>query len=895
MLKENDLDRLLFRSKFLKQKDYWIKKLYGPPGITEIFPDSRAKRSGGGERKQIDIPFPGELFDRVIRLSKGSDLSVYILLLSALKSLIYRYTSNRDITVVSPVNKLKISGETLNALVFIRTPAAGDRTFKELVLDVRQSILEAYENQDYPHEKLVEFLFPSSRDRDDRDDRDKQEQVLSGISCSLGNLHRDNDIGQIKTGFSFRFQKTGDRLEGHLLYETHRCEEDEALRFSNHFARFLSAALENVDTRISDIFYLTEGEKKQLLEAFNDNRGDFPRDRTVYHFAEAHAERRPDTAAVVSRDNHITYRHLKRRVDRLAAALRAAGLREDGLAVILADRSLLMVESILAVWKAGGAYIPLDTAYPPRRIREILGDSRARILISTPGIIGADLEASFDGTVIYPGTPRNIPAAAERDPGENFNMNGLSYVIYTSGSTGSPKGVMVEHTGMMNHIRAKIDELRLTHNSTVAQNASQTFDISVWQFFAALVPGGKTVVYPDDLVFDPDQFIAEIINQRVTVLEVVPSYLSVMMDFLGAAPGPLDSLEYLLVTGETVLPHLVRRWFEMYPRIPVVNAYGPTEASDDITHFVMNGAPAAHSIPIGRPILNLDIYIVDAFMNLCPVGVRGEICVSGVGVGRGYLNDAGKTHSAFAGDPFTRTRGVRLYRTGDVGRWLPDGTIEFFGRKDFQVKIRGFRIELGEIETQLSTYPTVKEAAVVVKGLSGGGPEEQWGGDKFIYAYLVSTGEGDPDITAIRKYLFERLPDYMVPDRLEVLDRMPLTPNGKVDRKVLSQLDAALPLKKDIVKPRDEAEHELAEIWADVLGVEKEKISVEANFFELGGHSLKATILAAKIHKKLNVKLSLVDVFRTPTIEGLASLVGVLDWAGKKKTTADREMEEVIL
>jgi amino acid adenylation domain-containing protein len=425
---------------------------------------------------------------------------------------------------------------------------------------------------------------------------------------------------------------------------------------------------------------------------------------------------------------------------------------------------------------------------------------------------------------------------------------------------------------MMNHMQAKIDDLQLTEKSIVAQNASHTFDISVWQFFSALITGGKTVIFPGALVLEPGKFVAHIVKHDVNILEVVPSYLSLLLDYLGNQDTLPLALQYLLVTGEELKPLLVRKWFERYPGIKMVNAYGPTEASDDITHYIMDkalGASERERIPIGKPLPNMNIYIVDDSMQLCPIGVKGEICVAGVGVGRGYIGDEAKTKKVFMEDPFVSPLTThhspltknRLYKTGDLCRWLPDGNIEFFGRKDYQVKIRGFRIELGEIENRLLTHDAVKEAVVLDK------EDEQ--GNKYLCAYVVLHPHPIAGPAELKEYLAERLPDYMVPAYFLQLETMPLTPNGKIDRKALPEPEGGGPAA-EYVPPRDRVEAKLVEIWAEVLGKEKGFIGIEDNFFRLGGHSLRAVALVSKIHQALNVKLTLAVLFKTPTVKDLA-------------------------
>ncbi|MFC0215904.1 amino acid adenylation domain-containing protein [Paenibacillus chartarius] len=571
-----------------------------------------------------------------------------------------------------------------------------------------------------------------------------------------------------------------------LLYDASVYEQSVVQRIAGHFGVVLEAVAGNPDTDLSGIDILTADERRQL-NGYNQAVFEFDKERSIHHLFEEQAALRPDEVAITCDGIRLTYDEVNRNANRIAHWLIGRGVGSEQLVAILMHRQPRMAECILAVWKAGAAYVPLDPAYPPERIKSIVADSGCVMVLTDSGILES---------LGSPATELACPAAnldelqaelygcSEHNPNVHIDLHQLSYVIYTSGSTGKPKGAMVEHIGMMNHLYAKINDLRITPDSVVVQNASHCFDISVWQFFAALAAGGTTAIYPNDLAADPDSLIDAVIEDEVTVLEVVPSYLSVMLEFLESDFREFPDLEVLVVTGEALKRNVVKRWFDLYPSIPVVNAYGPTECSDDITHHIMHEVPELDTIPVGKPVHNFHIYIVDKQMRLCPPGVKGEICVSGIGVGRGYLNDPSRTEAVFMNDPFSEQPNRRLYKTGDLGRWLPDGTIEFFGRKDHQVKIRGFRVELGEIENKLVEHPDVNEAIVL--------DLEDEIGAKYLCAYIVGRIGLDP--ASVKAHVTQLLPYYMVPAQIIQLAKMPVTPNGKVDRKALSKPGSVLEL-----------------------------------------------------------------------------------------------------
>jgi amino acid adenylation domain-containing protein len=781
--------RILAAGQNIKERDYWLEKLSGQL-VKTTFPYDYRKAE---EKRMVSLSFQltGPVYASLLRISNKSDVRLHIILVAGWLMLLHRYTGADDIIVGIPTYRQEVEGRLINTVLALRNTVTGEMTVKEMLLQVGQAVLKANENQNYPIETLIYKLnLPDSGG----------DFPLFDISILLEELHDKDYLAEIRQNLVVSFRQSGESFTGVMEYNANLYRESTIQRIVGHFCQLLENALMDVNVPVSRLEMLSEQERKQILTDFNGSTADFPRDKSIYRFVEDHARQTPDAPAL-GFDNEVdlrTYDRLNRNANRLARVLTTSGVRPqtDRTVGILMERGPAMVECILAIWKAGAAYIPLDTGYPLQRVLGILKDSETAVLFADPGALDPQvytkLKESYAGIMVdvNPTGPffdkREGEGSKEEPDSANLDldvpMDSLAYVIYTSGSTGKPKGAMVEHIGMMNHIQAKIDLLGITPGSVVAQNASQTFDISVWQFFVALTRGGKTVIYSEELIMDPVKFIHRLVEDRVTVLEAVPSYLSVLLDASaaqGADPLPMP-MEYLVVTGEEIKPHLVARWFEMYPGIPMINAYGPTEASDDITHHVMTGAPAVERIPIGKPVPNLNIYIVDPYGKLCPVGMAGEIWVSGVGVGRGYLKDEERTARAFMDDPFAPGPGIRLYKTGDLGRWLPDGSIEFLGRIDYQVKIRGFRIELGEIENCLARHSLVREAVVLDR--------EDAQGNKYLCAYITAARTlKAPEIETLKEYLNQVLPDYMVPAHFVVLEMFPLTNNGKIDRKALPE------------------------------------------------------------------------------------------------------------
>ena len=662
----------------------------------------------------------------------------------------------------------------------------------------------------------------------------------------------------------------GTRTTLEIQYDSARFDAAAVTRMLGHVEHLLSQFRDDLDRPLEAFEIVTPAERTLLLDVFNATAAPLDLRETVLDMWKARVAEAPEAIALACDERQWSFRSLDEWSDRLAHGMRRltpgnTPLGAGDLVAIAFKRSERLVAAILAVWKCGAAYVPIDPDYPSDRIRQVIDTASPRLILREPATLDEGLETALAGRSTF--VSIDDAAGAGRDAGgapldQRAAGPDLAYVIFTSGSTGKPKGAMVEHTGMLNHILAKVEDFCLDNRSIVVQNASHCFDISVWQCIAGMLAGGRTVVYTDTLVLDPQEFLDRVRSDRVTVLEVVPSYLAPLLDRFEDDPRPLPDLQVLLVTGETIKPALAARWFRLFPAIPMANAYGPTEASDDITHAIMRALPDTPSVPIGRPLRNFHIYITDSRMRLCPIGVPGELCVSGPGVGRGYLHDPARTAAVFGEDPFRDERGVRMYRTGDIGWFTDDGTLLLSGRKDYQVKVRGYRIELGDIEAALAALPAVRDAVVVDRR---DGP----GGATYLAAY-VSPADSSLTGPRILEALSERLPAYMVPATCTVLAELPLTPNGKIDRSALPAPDRGDQAPhQGQAAPRTEAERVLAGVWSEVLGIEAP--GIHDNFFAAGGDSILSMQMVSRA-SRAGLALTPREIFQHQTIAELAAV-----------------------
>jgi amino acid adenylation domain-containing protein/non-ribosomal peptide synthase protein (TIGR01720 family) len=858
-------------------ESYWLAQFPDGAPVLELPTDRRRPpvQTFNGTHFQVD--FDDALYGRLQALSVRLNSTMFMILLAAFNLLLSRLSRQEELVVGIPIagqtamGARALVGYCLNLLP-LRTRLSAGQTFAEYLNDVKRTLLDGYEHQHYPLNKLIQKLeMPRDPSRSPlvsvlfNVDQPSSPVSYHGLECAL--LTNPTETAQFDLDVNVTEQGGGLHLE--CQYSTDIFDAETIRRWMGHFRRLLESIADDPGQRLFELAMLSREERRWIVEEWNDTRREYPAHSTFQRLFEAQAARTPDAPAAVDRNSRLTYRELNERANRLAHHLRAAGVGPETKVGIFMERSVEMLVGILAVFKTGGAYIPLDTAYPKERLTFLIRDVPIQFLLIDERWRVALPDC--DARVVSPEAEREaIGRESAADLSSAARPDNLAYIIYTSGSTGQPKGAMVEQRGMVNHLYAKISDLRLDASAVVAQTASQCFDISVWQFLVALLVGGRVHVYEDALTHDPARLLQQASRDRVTVLETVPTLLRSMLEEISfggeARQVGLAALRWMIVTGEALPPELCRQWLDKYPGIPLLNAYGPTECSDDVTHHAIYSPPTeeASNIPIGRPVLNTRLYVLDGHLSPVPLGVSGELYVGGEGVGRGYLNRPALTAERFVPDPFSSEPGARLYRTGDLARHLPDGLVEFLGRVDHQVKLRGFRIELGEIEAALAEHDEVRDAVVLLR--------EDAPGDKRLVAYVVAQEGMTLEGGELRRGLRERLPEYMIPSLFMELEALPLTANGKVDRGELPEVGAAGEARRGgaRVEPRGEVEEALAAIWAEVLGVEE--VGAGDNFFELGGDSILSIQIIARA-RRAGLHLSPQQLFQHQTISELAAAV----------------------
>jgi amino acid adenylation domain-containing protein len=849
-----------------RQISYWRERLAGAPELLELPTDRPRPRVQTYRGATVPVELSSELLERLQALARSEGATLYMTLLGAFQVLLSKYSGSEDIVVGSPIagrtrrEVEDLIGFFINTLV-LRTDLSGDPSFREVLRRAREVTLGAYAHQEVPFERLVAELQP---------ERSLSHtplfQVILTLQTAGGGLDAlpglevspvQAERVSAKFDLSLELTPTSHGLRGGLTYPTDLFERGTVQRMLGHLEQVLEQVAADADVRLSELELLGQAERALVLEEWNRTAAEYPADRCIHELFEAQAARTPDAVAVRFEDESLTYAELNARANRLAHHLRGRGVGPEVRVGVLMERSLEMVVSLLAVLKAGGAYVPLDPGLPAERLAYVLDDSATPVLLTRKTPCGA--LPVLEGVEVV-----SLDCAAERlaaEPAENpaggAGADSLAYVIYTSGSTGRPKGVMNQHRGVVNRLVWMQAQFGIGADDVVLQKTPFGFDVSVWEFFWPLQQGATLVMARPDGHRDP-LYLQEVIEREgVTTVHFVPSMLQQFVEAVEA--GRCASLRNVVCSGEALPPALVDRFYERFAG-PVVltNLYGPTEAAVDVSCWTCPRDGAAGVVPIGRPVWNTQLYVLDAALRPLPVGVPGEMYIGGVQVARGYQGRAALTAERFVPDPFSVQPGARLYRTGDRARWRADGAIEYLGRLDHQVKVRGFRIELGEVEAALRQARGVTDCAVVVR--------EDETGDRRLVAYVV----GEAEAEALRDRLRRSLPEYMVPSAFVALDALPLTPNGKLDRKALPAPELAS-AEERYEAPADETEQALAEIWAEMLRVDR--VGRRDNFFELGGHSLSAAQMVSRVRQVLEVKVTVDELFTRPVLKDFAQRV----------------------
>ncbi|GGG86317.1 hypothetical protein GCM10011585_32780 [Edaphobacter dinghuensis] len=849
-----------------KQVTYWKKTLSDAPPLLELPTDRPRPPQQSFAGAQLTVRIDAELTKALKALSAKHGATLFMTLLTAWAAVLSRLSGQDDLVIGTPVaNRRHVQVENLigffvNTLA-LRIDLSGNPTVEQLLLRVRTATLEAQDHQDLPFEQVVEIINPPRRlDRAPIFQVMLVSQEEPGSLLSIPNLELQvDDLSAYTAKFDLELDisEEGDEVVGTLRYSTLLFDELTMKRHAAYLYTILGRMVADSGQVVGSIDLLSPEESHLLVVTQNETAVPYPKDSCIHQLIEEQARTTPEAIAVVIGDRFLSYAELNRQANCLAHYLIEQGVRPDDRVAVCIDRGLSLIVGLLAVLKAGGAYMPLDPGYPSDRLAYVLADAQPGVLLCDA--IGWEILGSGSGNeTVMVDVDNSRPVWSQLSP-TNPDVAGLTsrhlaYVIYTSGSTGTPKGVMVEHRSLSNHIHWQAQAFTFTAEDIFLQRTAISFDASVWEIWTPLAIGARLILLPSDLQRDPVGIATTIAKNHVTVAQFVPSLLEATL-----RSGTFQC-RYLFCGGEPLSAALVQE-AQRYTSEGVVNLYGPTETTIDATCWHFRNQTVPEVIPIGRPIANTRIYLMDSERQLVPLGAVGELYIGGAGVARGYLNRPDLTSERFLPDPFSAETGARIYRTGDLARYLSDGNLEFLGRNDHQVKIRGFRIELGEIEARLAEYPLVKQALVIAR--------EDVPGNKRLVAYYT----GDASVTAeqLRTHLAELLPEYMVPAAFAHLNALPLAPNGKLDRKALPAPEGDAYAAHAYEPPQGEAETVLAEIWKELLHVER--VGRNDNFFELGGHSLLAVRLQAHVQKRLNLELSLAHIFGSNTLSALAQII----------------------
>ncbi|MEA5574016.1 amino acid adenylation domain-containing protein [Calothrix sp. UHCC 0171] len=870
----------LSEEKIGTQLNYWKQQLQGCSKLLELPTDRPrpAVQTFRGDTQIFDLDI--QLKEKLVALSQESGTTLFMTLQAAFATLLYRYSGQSDILIGSPIANRDRSelepliGFFVNTVVF-RNCLENNPSFTELLTQVREMMLKAYEHQDVPFEQVVEALHlerslsysPLFQVMFAMENTAMGELQLPDVT--LTPFKQQNTTA--KFDLTLSIDETSNGLTADWEYNTDLFDGETITRMADNFQNLLNAITENPQQKLDEIPFLTADEKYQLLVEWNDTQTEYPQDKCIHQLFEEQVEKTPNAVAIVFENQQLTYQELNNRANQLAHHLQTLGVKPEVLVGICLNRSLEMMVGLLAILKAGGAYVPLDPTYPSERLDYMLTDSQLPILLTQNQLL-AKLPQHQAQTICLDQDWEKFADYPEDNPNSQVQPDNLAYIIYTSGSTGKPKGTMIIHSGMVNYLSwcTKAYNVAAGEGSTV--NSSIGFDATITSLFSPLLIGRKVVLLPEENEIEElKQALCS--GTKFSLVKITPAHLEMLSHLLANQEVNIQAQAFI-IGGEALSEKVTNFWQKKAPLTKLINEYGPTETVVGCCIYeVKKQSFPGGNIPIGRPIANTELYILDSQLQPVPIGVVGELYIGGAGVARGYLNRPELTQERFIDNPFNHIierlyitsqsvtspsiRSPKLYKTGDLARYLPDSNIEYLGRIDHQVKIRGFRIELGEIEALIVKHPTVASATVIVR--------EDETGNKNLVAYIVPEKSQTFQNKKLHQLLQEKLPHYMIPSAFVQLENLPLTPNGKVDRKALSAPEKSeIYISDDFLTPRNEVELQLTNIWEEILNVRP--IGIQDNFFNLGGHSLLVVRLMAQIQQHFGINLPLATILQNPTI-----------------------------
>jgi len=833
-----------------ESEKYWLDSLSDYNQVSTLSQEAAAQKLSQVKAKAIDIIFPDELSSKIIKICNKSEYGAYMILLSGISYIICLYTGQEEILFGIP----NLSGSAVMngyaPVLPLKIKIRKDMVFKELLEKIRKLIIEIKSHSYISFAKLIEYI----------DMQMEEEKNLFKIIAGMDNLNHSTEVCGCQYEMMFDFNMRDDTISGKIQYNPELFSEKMVIQVSKHLLNFLTIAASQPDIELSKIDVYATEEKYNILHIFNKKSKNYPSKKTIHQCFQEQVEKTPDNTAIVSGDNKLTYRELNEKSNQIANYLLQGTIQKGTIVSILMDRSIDMIVSILGILKAGGVYLPIDPDYPAERIKYMIDDSKSYILLTSENHLRkvkdiSDLKVICFDNEIYD-KYKNISINT------NVNSTDLAYIIYTSGTTGNPKGVMIEHKNVVNLILNEDIQFNFNRDDVWTMFHSYCFDFSVWEIFGALLTGAELVVVPKEISRSPKEFLRLLEKEKVTILNQTPTAFANILKVDRTLSSDYSSLRYIIFGGEALKPRVLKEFKEKYPEIKLVNMYGITETTVHVTYKeLLKEDIASKASNIGKAIPGLRTYVLTKDQALLPVGAIGELYVGGEGVSKGYINREELTNERFVPDPYF-DKG-KLYRTGDLVRWLQNGELEYIGRADNQVKIRGHRIELSEIESRIIECDGVKEARVITKNDTEN--------NKYLCAYIVN--EKEINVSEIRSHLRLCLPDYMIPSYFTILDKFPLTQNGKTDIKILQEFKDTIELSIQFEPPGNETERKLMEIWKEILQLEK--VGVNENFLELGGHSLKAITLSTEINKAFSIDIPLTRIFNILTIRQLADYINM--------------------